>query len=133
MLGDAVLMLLAALGVAALLQANPLWFTGVQYLGATYLCWLGLRLLFATGEGGAIVFYMAFFPLFIEPATHQGASTFIAIAAIILCCTLTWGSILVFAGNVAAARLKNNRNIAALSSKFAGLFLIGFGIKITTN
>lgn len=157
MLGDAVLMTLAALGVAALLQANPYWFAGVQYLGAAYLGWLGIRLLFAKGEGGAtalpfrnladlrrgfmvtllnpkaIVFYMAFFPLFIDPATHRGASTFIAIAAIILCCTLTWGSILVFAGNAAAVRLRNSRHVAALSSKFAGLFLIGFGIKMSTN
>ncbi|MDO8298403.1 leucine efflux protein LeuE [Lacisediminimonas sp.] len=157
MLADAVLMLLAALGVAALLQANPRWFTGVQYLGAAYLCWLGLRLLLAKGEGGgvvlafsnladlrrgfmvtllnpkAIVFYMAFFPLFIDPATHRGAPTFIAIGTIILVCTLIWGSLLVLAGNAAASRLKNNRKIAALSSKFAGLFLIGFGIKMSTN
>ena len=157
MLGDAVLMTLAALGVAALLQANPYWFAGIQYLGAAYLCWLGIRLLFAKGEGRAamlpfrdladlrrgfmvtllnpkaIVFYMAFFPLFIDPATHRGASTFIAIAAIILCCTLIWGSVLVFAGNAAAVRLKNSRHIAALSSKLAGLFLIGFGIKMSTN
>jgi threonine/homoserine/homoserine lactone efflux protein len=157
MLADVVLMLLAALGVAALLQANPRWFAGVQYLGAAYLCWLGLRLLFAKKEGGgvalafsnladlrrgfmvtllnpkAIVFYMAFFPLFIDPATHRGAPTFIAIGAIILVCTLIWGSVLVLAGNAAASRLRNNRRIAVLSSKFAGLFLIGFGIKMSTN
>jgi len=81
----------------------------------------------------AIIFYMAFFPLFIDPATQQGASTFLAIAAIILCCTLTYGSFLVLAGNVAAVRFRSNRSLAAMSSKLAGIFLIGFGIKITTN
>ena len=39
----------------------------------------------------AIVFYMAFFPLFIDPATHRGAPTFAAMALTIAvhhrCCT----------------------------------------------
>lgn len=157
MLGDSALMLLAALGVAALLRANPLWFAALQYAGAAYLVWLGARLLFSREGGGAamvpfshfanlrrgflvtllnpkaVVFYMAFFPLFIDPAAHQGASTFLAIAFIILCCTLTYGSFLVLAGNAAAVRLKRNRQLSVLSSRLAGLFLIGFGIKITTN
>ena len=95
--GDQVLMWLAVAGVAALLAANPFLFRGVQYLGAAYLAWIGLKLLFAK-EGSAapirieprqyarqaflitllnpkaIVFYMAFFPLFIDPAQHRGAS-----------------------------------------------------------
>jgi leucine efflux protein len=82
----------------------------VQYAGAAYLAWIGLKLLFAR-EGGsspvrieprhyarqaflitllnpkAIVFYMAFFPLFIQPDTHQGAVTFGAMAATIAAIT----------------------------------------------
>jgi leucine efflux protein len=156
MLGDSILMLMAALGVAALLRANPGWYALLQYAGAAYLCWLGLRLLLAKEQGRAvvpfrhmanlrrsllvtllnpkaIVFYMAFFPLFIDPASERGASTFIAIATVILCCTLAYGSFLVVAGNAAATRLKKHRSIAAIGSKLAGLFLIGMGIKITTN
>lgn len=157
MLGDAVLMLLAALGVAALLQANPVLFKGLQYLGAAYLAWLGFKLLTAK-EGTdaavvpfsnaadfrrgflvtiinpkAIVFYMAFFPLFIDPATQQGATTFLAMGAVISCCTLFYGSLLVIAGNAAAKRLARNRRITAFASRAAGIFLIGFGIKLTTN
>jgi leucine efflux protein len=157
MLGDAVLMLLAALGVAALLQANPLLFKGLQYLGAAYLAYLGFRLLIAKSHAAgavvlfpnaadfrrgflvtlinpkAIVFYMAFFPLFIDPALHRGSATFIAMSAIISCCTLLYGSLLVLAGNTAAKRLARNRRIASFASKAAGVFLIGFGIKLTTN
>ncbi|VFT28325.1 leucine export protein LeuE [Pseudomonas aeruginosa] len=36
-LGDAVLMLLSALGVASLLKAEPMLFIGLKYLGAAYL------------------------------------------------------------------------------------------------
>jgi leucine efflux protein len=157
MLGDAVLMLLAAIGVAALLQAHPLVFKGMQYVGAAYLAYLGVRLLIArSGQGGApvpfsqvadfrrgflvtiinpkaIVFYMAFFPLFIEPAMHRGSLTFIAMGAVISSCTLLYGSLLVFVGNTAARRLASNRRIAAFASKAAGIFLIGFGLKLTTN
>lgn len=157
MLGDAVLMFLAAIGVAALLQANPLLFQGLQYVGAAYLAYLGFKLLIAKREQGtvvvpfsnaadfrrgflvtlinpkAIVFYMAFFPLFIDPATHQGSMTFATMGAVISLCTLFYGSLLVFAGNAAAKRLARNRRIAAFASKAAGIFLIGFGVKLTTN
>ncbi|HWW05692.1 leucine efflux protein LeuE [Collimonas sp.] len=160
MLGDAVLMFLAAIGVAALLTANPLVFKGVQYLGAAYLAFLGCKLLFAKQKGGAgtdsdggfvsggnftrgflvtlvnpksIIFYMAFFPLFIDPAAHRGSLTFLAMAAIISSCTLIYGSLLVLLGNTAAKRLGQNRRIAAFASRAAGIFLIGFGIKLTTN
>jgi threonine/homoserine/homoserine lactone efflux protein len=157
MLGDAVLMFLAAIGVAALLQAHPLLFQGMQYLGAAYLAYLGFGLLTAkSGERAAvvpfsnaadfrrgflvtlinpkaIVFYMAFFPLFIDPVTHQGALTFVAMGGIISTCTLFYGSLLVLAGNAAAKRLAKNRRVAAFASRAAGIFLIGFGIKLTTN
>jgi threonine/homoserine/homoserine lactone efflux protein len=46
-LGDQVLLWLAVAGVAALLAANPLLFQGVQYSGAAYLAWIGLKLIFA--------------------------------------------------------------------------------------
>lgn len=35
--------LAAALGVAALLAANPLWFEVLRYAGAIYLIWLGIQ------------------------------------------------------------------------------------------
>lgn len=157
MLGDAVLMFLAAIGVAALLQANPILFKSMQYLGAAYLAYLGLKLLAPKKELGAalvpfsntadfrrgflvtlmnpkaIVFYMAFFPLFIDPATQQGSKTFMTMGAVISSCTLFYGSLLVLVGNIAARKLARNRHVAAFASKAAGIFLIGFGIKLTTN
>src|SRR5512141_3490773 len=45
--GDQVLMWAAVAGVAALLLAYPAAFHAVQWLGAAYLAWLGLRMLFA--------------------------------------------------------------------------------------
>lgn len=157
LLGDIILMSLAAVGVAALLNANPLLFKGLQYLGAIYLAYLGLRLLIAKkSEGGtlvpfshvedfrrgllvtllnpkAIVFYMAFFPLFIDPVTQQGSVTFVMMGLVICSCTLAYGSALVMGGNLLASRLASNGRVATLASRAAGVFLIGFGIKLTAG
>ncbi|MFD9411515.1 leucine efflux protein LeuE [Streptomyces sp. NPDC059989] len=43
--GDAVLMLLTAVGAGALLQASPLVFTVVKVLGAGYLAWLAVGMM----------------------------------------------------------------------------------------
>ncbi|VVE28446.1 leucine efflux protein LeuE [Pandoraea eparura] len=44
-LGDTILMTLSAAGVASLLHAQPALFFVVKYLGAAYLCWMGLNML----------------------------------------------------------------------------------------
>jgi len=44
-LGDAVLMVLSAAGVASLLKASPALFYVVKYIGAAYLGWIGFNML----------------------------------------------------------------------------------------
>ncbi|MCO6060136.1 leucine efflux protein LeuE [Pseudomonas sp. MOB-449] len=44
-LGDAILMLLSALGIASLLKAEPMLFLGLKYVGAAYLFYLGVGML----------------------------------------------------------------------------------------
>ena len=44
--GDQVLLWLAVGGVAAILQGHPLLFKAMQYAGAAYLVFVGLRLVF---------------------------------------------------------------------------------------
>jgi leucine efflux protein len=157
-LGDQVLMWLAVAGVAALLTAHPVWFKGVQYLGAAYLVWIGLKLIFAKPgrmathaaspvniaprhyarqaffitllNPKAIVFYMAFFPLFIDPATHRGATTFAAMATTIAIITAAYGLLLCAFANVVSARVKAHRRLARGLERAAGVFLVGFGIRL---
>ena len=47
-LGDAILLLLTALGAASLLRTYPALFLVVKYAGAAYLTWVGLNLLVAS-------------------------------------------------------------------------------------
>ena len=151
--GDQVLLWLAVAGVAALLNANPVLFKGVQYLGAGYLAWIGLRLIFATPGSAApinirprhyarqsfvitllnpkaIVFYMAFFPLFIDPARHQGATTFVLMAATIAVITAIYCLTLCALAQAVSERVRSQQRLARWLERAAGVFLVGFGIKL---
>lgn len=154
--GDQVLMWAAVAGVAALLTAYPAAFGAVQWLGAAYLAWLGLRMLL-TKPGDApvlhieprqyfkqaavitllnpkaIVFYMAFFPLFVDPARHQGLLTFSVMAGTIASLTFLYGAVVVLLTHRLAERLRARPAITAAMNKIAGLFLIGFGLKLAVS
>lgn len=155
-IGDQVLLWLAVAGVAALLAAHPTVFQAVQYGGATYLVWLGLKLIFAKpGSAGpihiephhyarqaflitllnpkAIVFYMAFFPLFIDPATHRGAITFAAMAVTIAVITAVYCLLLCYFAQAVSAQVRAHRKLARALERFAGLCLVGFGIRLGTQ
>ena len=152
-LGDQVLMWLAVAGVATLLTAYPAAFHAVQWMGAAYLAWLGGRMLLAKPGAApilnirphhylrqamtitllnpkAIVFYMAFFPLFVDPARHQGLVTFAFMAATIAALTFLYGVIAVLLAHFLAERLRANPQVARALERFAGLLLVGFGIKL---
>ncbi len=155
--GDQVLMWLAVAGVAALLAAYPPLFKAVQYAGAAYLAWIGLKLLLGKGDGSAnpiriephhyakqafvitllnpkaIVFYMAFFPLFINPAAHQGATTFVAMAATIALITAAYCLALCALAEAVAERVREHHQAARWLERAAGVFLIGFGIRLVRD
>lgn len=154
MIGDWLLMLAAMIGVAALLAAHPLLFKAVQWLGVVYLAWVGIQLLRSSGQTNtsllpiepgtyfrqaflitlinpkAIVFYMAFFPLFVDPATYRGPVTFAALGLTISLLTLAYGTLLIVAGNWAATRLRRHRSVGRWLSRAAGIALLGFGARL---
>jgi threonine/homoserine/homoserine lactone efflux protein len=154
--GDQVLMWLAVAGVATLLTAYPAAFKAVQWLGAAYLAWLGVKMLLAKpGDAPileikphhyfqqalgitllnpkAIVFYMAFFPLFVDPVHHRGLLTFAVMAATIAVLTFLYGFTLTLLTHHLAERMKANPKVSAGLQKLAGLFLIGFGVKMALS
>lgn len=154
--GDQVLMWLAVAGVAALLSAYPRAFNAVQWLGAAYLVWLGGRMLLAKAGAApvlqikahhylrqafmitllnpkAVVFYMAFFPLFVDPVTHQGLTTFAVMALTIAALTFGYGLTVVLLTHFLVERLRANPVIPRAMGKLAGVFLIGFGVKLALS
>lgn len=152
-LGDQLLLWLAVAGVAALLAAHPFWFKLVQYAGGAYLAWIGLRLIFVNPgvavpsrvqphhylrqalvitllNPKAIVFYMAFFPLFIDPTLHRGIVTFTAMAATIAVLTAAYCLTLSAFANAIGAKVRAHQRLVRELERLAGVFLVGFGIRL---
>ena len=154
--GDQVLMWLAVAGVATLLTTSPRLFTAVQWLGAAYLAWMGWRMILAKPGGApvlkirtgqyfrqallitllnpkAIVFYMAFFPLFVDPARHQGLTTFGFMAATVAGLTLLYCALAITLARVFAERLRANPQVQRWLNRVAGTLLLGFGLRLVLS
>lgn len=155
-LGDQCLMWAAVAGVSAVLAAYPAAFKAVQWVGAGYLAWLGIKMLLAKPGSApilnikpshflrqaftitllnpkAIVFYMAFFPLFVDPVRHQGLVTFGAMAVTIVALTFVYGLTSTLLTHFLAERIRANPRISTTLQKLAGTFLIAFGIKLAIS
>ncbi len=154
--GDQILLWAAVAGVSAVMLAYPTAFHLVQWAGAVYLAWLGSKMLLAKpGDAPilqirprhyfrqallitllnpkAIVFYMAFFPLFVDPAQHQGLKTFGVMAVTIAGLTFLYGLTSVMLTYHLAERIRASPKMTAALNKVAGIFLIGFGIKLAIS
>lgn len=154
--GDQVLMWLAVAGVAAVLTTYPTAFAAIQWLGAAYLAWLGFKMILAKpGDAPvlnirprqyfqqalaitllnpkAIVFYMAFFPLFVDPQTHLGWISFGVMAATIAALTFLYGLGMTLLTHHLAERMRDNPVAGRVLEKVAGLFLVGFGLKLALS
>lgn len=158
MTGDQVLIWCALGGVAALLHAYPMAFSALQWTGAVYLAWLGVRMWrMRTVEGAvvaeptptrqhfrqaflitllnpkSIVFYVAFLPMFIDPVRQQGVVTFGALAATAAALALLYGFIESLLVHRFAARMRASVRMSSWLRKLASVFLIGFGVRLVTS
>jgi threonine/homoserine/homoserine lactone efflux protein len=154
--GDAVWMLGAVLGLAALLQLHPEIFGALQTFGAVYLCWIGMQLLrkpthtvalqpparqvwnnfrralaICLTNPKAMLFFVAFFPLFIN--ADASAITLTALLLHVSLISLIYQTILVFAGHWTARRLARMNWMRNLARRMAGMALIGFGVKLVLD
>ncbi len=155
-LGDQVLSWMAVAGLAAVLATSPVAFEAVQWLGAAYLVWLGAKMLLA--KPGAtpilnikpyhylrqalvitllnpksIVFYMAFFPLFVDPDHNKGLITFGVLAATIAVLAFLYSIAAILLTHFLAERLRTHRSISFALEKLAGLCLVGFGLRLALS
>ena len=151
--GDQVLLWLAVAGLSAVLVNYPSLYSSVKWAGAAYLIGLGYSLfnaepgdapvlemksdhyfrqgLFITVlNPKAIVFYMAFFPLFVDPKIHMGLITFGFMALTIAVLTFVYGLVVVMLAHHLAERVRANPLVTVMLNKVAGALLIGFGLKL---
>ena len=156
-LGDFIYMSGAVLGLAAVMYAYPLAFEMMQWFGVAYLCWLGIKLLwspvssdknppvpkkrgwFYFRQAGlisltnpkVILFFLAFFPLFLQP--EASSITLVAMMAHVTILSLLYQTSLVLLGNLVARKLSACPSARRVATRLAGIALIGFGIKLAAN
>ncbi|HGM6859738.1 TPA: leucine efflux protein LeuE [Serratia rubidaea] len=158
-IGDAVLIFCAYIGVATLIRTTPLLFTLVRYLGALYLLFLGVKILYANFvqktqpehqalEGGhsilrkaltlsltnpkAILFYVSFFVQFIDfNYAHTGLS-YTILALILESVSFIYLSTLIFAGSMLAHFFSHKKRLAKLGNGLIGLLFLGFATRLAT-
>ena len=154
--GDQVLMWAAVAGVAAVLATQPEFFQAMQWLGAAYLSYIGYKM-WTTKEGDApvinitaghyfrqslwitllnpkaIMFYMAFFPLFIDPQAHAGFFTFGVMAVTVAALTFLYGLIVCVLAQRVSTRLQQRPWIGRALQKIGGGLLVAFGLKLVLS
>ena len=151
--GDQVLLWMAVAGLSAVLINYPSLYSSVKWAGAAYLLGLGYSLfnakpgdapvldmkpdhyfrqgLFITVlNPKAIVFYMAFFPLFVDPKIHLGLITFAVMAITIAVLTFVYGLVVVLLAHHMAERVRANPLMRVMLNKAAGTLLMAFGLKL---
>lgn len=150
-LGDYVFILLAVYGLIAVAEAMGGLFIIIKYLGAAYLCWLGIGLIrqkhnaqqvqagdksaYATdcavglittlSNPKAILFYLSFFPTFLDLT----AMTTVDIGLILLVATVAVGGVMVSYAFIAAkaTNLFKSKQFNRRINLTAGGVLIGSG------
>jgi threonine/homoserine/homoserine lactone efflux protein len=150
-LGDATAMTLSMLGLGALLAASATLFTGLKWLGAAYLVWLGLRLWRAGGrleapprESGptlrmaahvwlvtalnpkSLTFFVAFLPQFLDPRSDLVSQMAVFEATFLVIASLNALAYALLAGR--ARGLFGRAERVRLFNRLGGSLLIGAGL-----
>jgi threonine/homoserine/homoserine lactone efflux protein len=153
---DLLFMFGAVLGLAAVLAARPALLSSLQWAGIAYLCWVGVKLLLFSsaeeiGSNGeeslrshfrkafsigltnpkAIMFFMAFFPLFLKAGTRPWILVLMMAHVSVISALYQAGLVLV--GNAAAVKLGHIRQVRVVARRLAGAALIGFGVKLAAS
>jgi leucine efflux protein len=160
--GDAVLMVLSAAGVASLMKAYPPVFTVIKYLGAAYLVWLGIgmirgawrrwrspsgpavavartvenpfrkALVVSLLNPKAILFFVSFFIQFVDPAYPYPAVSFLVLGVIASSASALYLSAIIFTGTFLATQFRRRRRLSAGMTSVVGALFLGFGLRLAT-
>lgn len=158
--GCAVHTLAAAFGLSAILATSVRAFLVVKFVGAAYLGYLGLRLLFDRTPSGAglvemplesdwtifrsgvltnvlnpkvALFFMAFLPQFVDPATPSQVATFLFLGAVFMFNGTLWCLVLAWCASTMSVRLREHPAAEAAVKRAAGALFVGLGVKLAVS
>ncbi|WP_342051733.1 MULTISPECIES: LysE family translocator [unclassified Cupriavidus] len=157
--------LATAFGLTALLAASPIAFSVIQYAGAAYLCWLGLRMIATTfrpagvavsapGDAGrprearglralfmqgfltnvlnpkVILFFLSFFPQFVDPKAGHQAAAFLVLGAIMIVMTTVWNTLVAWLAGTLTRRVSQAPRLKCWLDRVVGTAFIGLGARL---
>ncbi|MGE6796420.1 LysE family translocator [Psychrobacter okhotskensis] len=160
--------LLAALGLSVLLANSPTAFMIVKHIGASYLCYLGLKMLLSKNlnsvtnhlskdqdvtsqkavDGWQIykqgvltntfnpkvaLFFLAFFPQFIDASYAYGMLSFLMLGLTFATTGFIWCACLALLAARFSKKLRENPSIETMLNRVSGMVFIGLGIKLLTE
>ncbi|MCW0503910.1 LysE family translocator [Aeromonas piscicola] len=161
--GTMVHVLAAALGLSAVLSASAELFAVIKLMGALYLVYLGLSMLWqgaktpsATNAAVALpvlsygriyrqglltnvlnpkvaLFFLAFVPQFIAPDAPQKALAFILLGCIFNFNGMIWCHLLAFSTAYASRKVRLPARLGLWLNRLMGALFVGLGIKLATE
>ncbi|MFI6410398.1 leucine efflux protein LeuE [Streptomyces sp. NPDC050585] len=81
----------------------------------------------------AILFFVAFFVQFVDPAYPYPALSFIVLGTLAQVASVLYLSLLIFAGTHLAAAFRSRRRLSATATSAAGALFLGFAAKLSTG
>lgn len=159
--GGVIHTLFAAFGLSLILTQSQTLFMIVKYVGAAYLVYLGIKMVFSRQSklelpsGGnpkislaviyrqgilcntlnpkVALFFISFLPQFISPEASHGPLPFIILGATFLLTGTLWCLFLAYAASMATKTLRGNSIISWSLQKLSGLVFVGLGAQLAFN
>ncbi|MGE6442111.1 LysE family translocator [Psychrobacter sp. NPDC078409] len=160
--------LLAALGLSVLLANSPIAFMIVKYIGASYLCYLGFKMLTSKNSNSiannlskdqnvtsqnavdgwqiykqgvltntfnpkVALFFLAFFPQFIDASYAYGMLSFLMLGLTFATTGFIWCLCLALLASKFSKKLRENPKVESMMNKISGVVFMGLGIKLLTE
>jgi RhtB (resistance to homoserine/threonine) family protein len=150
----------AALGLSAILATSALAFGTIKLLGGAYLIFLGAKMILdrrkqlnlpshfrrrtttAAFRQGILtnilnpkvaLFFLAFLPQFIDPASSTKIAAFILLGLTFVITGTTWCLVLAWFASVFSERLRANETISQWLNRTAGALFVFLGLRMATS
>jgi len=150
----------AALGLSAILATSALAFGAIKLLGGAYLIFLGIKMLLdrrgrlslpshfrrrttaAAFRQGVLtnvlnpkvaLFFLAFLPQFIDPASNTKVWAFLALGFAFVTTGTIWCLILAWFASIFSERLRKNETISQWLNRTAGALFVFLGLRLATT